>query len=71
MPVGFAFQVVASTLPGLSHLPELRLVTELVHSVGRPFVARAGKIRRLDPDFEPTTNADLCGRGRRTRNIPD
>ena len=45
--MGFAFHVVASVLPGLSHLPELRLVTELVHSVGRPFVARAGKIRRL------------------------
>jgi hypothetical protein len=32
--VGFPFQVVASVLPGLSYLPALRLVTELVHSVG-------------------------------------
>jgi hypothetical protein len=48
VPVGFPFQVVASVLPGLSYLPELRLVTELVHGVGRPFVARAGKIRRLE-----------------------
>jgi hypothetical protein len=41
VPVGFPFQVVASVLPGLSYLPALRLVTEFVHSVGRPFVARA------------------------------
>jgi hypothetical protein len=41
VPVGFPFQVVASVLPGLSYLPDLRLVTELVHSVGRPFVAQA------------------------------
>jgi hypothetical protein len=32
VPVGFPFQVVASVLPGLSYLPYLRLVTELVHS---------------------------------------
>jgi hypothetical protein len=37
--VGFPFQVVASVLPGLSYLPALRLVTELVHSVG--FLAHA------------------------------
>jgi hypothetical protein len=33
VPVGFPFQVVALVLLGLSYLPALRLVTELVHSV--------------------------------------
>jgi hypothetical protein len=73
MPVGFAFLVVASVLRGLSHMPQLRLVTELVHSVG-PFVARAGKIRRHDPPRAlaladlwqtrtPNLGVDFGGRG--------
>jgi hypothetical protein len=47
VPVSFTFQMVAAVLPGLSYLPAFRLVTELVHSVGPPFVARSQYQRAL------------------------